>query len=327
MLQARKEQVATPAPRVSRTTRADTHAPAPGVAAPTTRARAAGTRHASTRTRGSGAHTALVYLGIAAALAVGWAMRDRAWFTADSDVGYWLGVAGGTLMLLLLLYPLRKHFARLRWMGPTRYWFKLHMTFGLLGPMLILYHCNFHLGSTNSNVALFCMLTVAGSGLVGRYLYAKIHHGLYGSRATLQELHEELAELHNERTPSLFPELFGRLQQITKAALLPARSRWARAARALTWWVRKQYLEHVLMRSVRRELKKRIAASPALAQHRRQIERDAREFVREHLATVRKVAELSFYERLFALWHVFHLPMFLLMVVAALVHVLYVHMY
>jgi hypothetical protein len=42
---------------------------------------------------------------------------------------------------------------------------------------------------------------------------------------------------------------------------------------------------------------------------------------------MRKVAEFSFYERLFALWHVFHLPMFLLMVVAAIVHVLYVHMY
>jgi len=271
--------------------------------------------------------TARAYIGVAMALGFGWATRGRGLFNADGDVSYWLGVAGGSLMLLLLLYPLRKHFARMRWMGPTRYWFRLHMTLGVLGPLLILYHCNFHLGSTNSNVALFCMLTVAGSGLVGRYIYAKIHHGLYGSKATLQDLHEQLADSHNAQTPSLFPELFSRLHEITKAALKPPASRWASAGRALTWNLRNHYLQYSLLRGVRRELDRRIAASPALAQHRHHIERDAHEFIREHLAIVRKVSELGFYERLFALWHVFHLPMFLLMVVAALVHVLYVHMY
>ena len=163
------------------------------------------------------------------------------------------------------------------------------------------------------------MLTVAGSGLIGRYLYAKIHHGLYGSKATLKELHEELADSHNDQTPALFPELFSRLQQITTAALAPAGSGWADAGRALAWNLRKQYLQYSLMRCVRRELQKRIAASPGLAQHRRHIERDAREFVRQHLAIVRKVAELGFYERLFGLWHVFHLPMFLLMPVLMVV--------
>jgi len=327
VLQVRKNEIATPAQRASRIARADVPSPAAASAPLTSRARTVRTRRAHSTTRPAGRRTVLACLGIAAALGFGWATRDRNLFTADGDVSYWLGAAGGSLMLLLLLYPLRKHFARMRWMGPTRYWFKLHMTLGLLGPLLILYHCNFHLGSTNSNVALFCMLTVAGSGLVGRYIYAKIHHGLYGSKTTLQELHEELADSHNGQTPSLFPELFSRLQEITNAALKPPGSRWASAGRALTWNLRKQYLQYSLTRTVRRELDKRITASPGLAQHRRHIERDARQFVREHLAIVRKVAELGFYERLFALWHVFHLPMFLLMVVAALVHVLYVHMY
>ena len=40
-----------------------------------------------------------------------------------------------------------------------------------------------------------------------------------------------------------------------------------------------------------------------------------------------RVAQFSFYERLFALWHVFHLPIFFMMVISALVHVLAVHMY
>ena len=95
------------------------------------------------------------------------------------------GIIGGSLMLLLLLYSLRKRWSWLRFLGPTPSWFRAHMVLGILGPLCILYHSNFSTGATNSNVALFCMLTVAGSGLVGRYIYAHIHHGLYGRKLQL----------------------------------------------------------------------------------------------------------------------------------------------
>ena len=92
------------------------------------------------------------------------------------------------MMLLLLLYSARKHVRWLKFLGPTVAWFRYHMILGVLGPLCILYHSNFGLGATNSNVALFSMLTVAGSGLIGRYIYARIHHGLYGSKLSLGEL-------------------------------------------------------------------------------------------------------------------------------------------
>jgi hypothetical protein len=45
------------------------------------------------------------------------------------------------------------------------------------------------------------------------------------------------------------------------------------------------------------------------------------------MSLIGRVAQFSFYERLFALWHVLHLPIFLLMIISALFHVLAVHMY
>ena len=39
------------------------------------------------------------------------------------------------------------------------------------------------------------------------------------------------------------------------------------------------------------------------------------------------MAQFSFYERLFGLWHILHLPIFFMMILSALVHVLAVHMY
>jgi hypothetical protein len=40
-----------------------------------------------------------------------------------------------------------------------------------------------------------------------------------------------------------------------------------------------------------------------------------------------RVAELDSYERLFALWHVLHLPLFFMLLVAGIAHVIAVHLY
>jgi len=45
------------------------------------------------------------------------------------------------------------------------------------------------------------------------------------------------------------------------------------------------------------------------------------------LGTYRKLAQLRGCERLFSLWHIVHFPLFLVMVVAAIVHVIAVHAY
>ena len=55
--------------------------------------------------------------------------------------------------------------------------------------------------------------------------------------------------------------------------------------------------------------------------------RRARIYLRIHLGTVRKIAGFSFYERLFSLWHVLHLPLFIMLLVSGVVHVYAVHMY
>jgi hypothetical protein len=105
-------------------------------------------------------------------LLLGWYKSEDGDITPETGTGYWLGIAGASALLLLLVYPLRKRIRSLRSLGSVSAWFRLHMILGIIGPTLILFHSNFKLGSLNSNVALFSMLTVAASGLIGRYLYA-----------------------------------------------------------------------------------------------------------------------------------------------------------
>jgi hypothetical protein len=115
---------------------------------------------------------ALTTLGVAIALISGWIASYDEPVTPKSGLGYWLGVAGASMMALLLAYYLRKRInASPRAARSIPTWFRMHVILGVAGPVLIFFHCNFHLGALNSNVALFSMGAVVVSGVVGRYLY------------------------------------------------------------------------------------------------------------------------------------------------------------
>ena len=57
------------------------------------------------------------YVFAAAAIALGWLTREYGWINPEHGVGYWLGIAGGSLMLILLLYPLRKRWRFMHRLG------------------------------------------------------------------------------------------------------------------------------------------------------------------------------------------------------------------
>ena len=93
----------------------------------------------------------------AAAIVTGIMGRDERRVFADEGLGYALGIVGTLLILFLLIYPLRKRFKWLKVLGNVRNWFRVHMILGVVGPLTILYHSNFMLGSVNSTVALLAM--------------------------------------------------------------------------------------------------------------------------------------------------------------------------
>lgn len=276
-------------------------------------------------------HAAALGYGLSAlAIWIGWLLnRSATLVEPEHGVGYWLGIAGASLMGILLLYPVRKKFRFMRLFGATRHWFRMHMIFGVLGPVLILYHCNFELGSLNSNVALFCTLLVATSGLVGRYLYARIHIDLDGHRATLRDLAQRarLTAEQKNRASAIVPQLLERMTVFDELVLTPPESFVATVALPLRLAVRTRLQYLLLVWFARKQLRLKARKSRIIKAQRSRLQRAINAFIREHLRRVRRVAELGSYERLFSLWHVFHLPFFYMLVVTAILHVVAVHMY
>lgn len=269
------------------------------------------------------------YSLVTLALGVGWLLRERNLVNAEHGLGYWLGIIGGTMMLLLLLYPVRKRIRALRFLGGTTQWFRLHMILGLLGPLLVLYHSNFQVGSFNSQVALYCMLLVAGSGVIGRHLYAGIHQGLYGQKTSLKELRQKLnASIENNKGLGIvMPTLAARVEALAAELQGDSISGSLSIVTCIQWSLRKHLVRFSLWRTAGQELRRRAAESATVARDYRRMRKSSSKFIRVFAGMASNVARFTLYEKLFSLWHVLHLPLFFMLIVSALVHVLAVHMY
>jgi len=258
-----------------------------------------------------------------------WRFSRMGYYRSGDDVGYWMGVAGGVMMLLLFSYPLRKYFRFMQRLGKVKWWFIVHMVLGIGGPLMILLHTTFRLGSVNAAVALFSMLIVAGSGVVGRFLYLRIHRGLHGERNNLADLQRRvgLAEGEIKSRFRFAPGVAEKLLAFESMAVSGGNGWGLTLSRLVVLPVRQQ----VILEACSKELRQRLRI---IAKERKwtrsQFERryaQARSTTRSFLRSVLRVSQFSAYERVFALWHVLHVPFVYLLLVTAIFHVIAVHAY
>jgi hypothetical protein len=83
-----------------------------------------------------------------------------------------------------------------------------------------------------------------------------------------------------------------------------------------------------LYRAIRGSVKRALNhESVTVARHARRIYTVARDYVDRRLEAGRRAAEYEFYVRLFSLWHVLHIPLFFMLLIAGIVHVIAVNVY
>ena len=240
-----------------------------------------------------------------------------------------MGVVGGVMMLALLLYPLRKRIGFMQSWGAGKHWFRVHMLLGITGPLFILLHSTFHVGSLNAGVALSCMLVVAGSGIIGRFFYTKIHNGLYGRRASLQERQVQLGISAGDIKSKFYfaPEVEQRLKRFEAQALVPTRNPLQETLHFITLGLRAWYVGRKANRTLTRSLKSAAKTRGWSTAKLHERLRYSKDMTRSYLDAVRDTAQFTTYEKLFSLWHVLHVPFVYMLVISAIVHVIAVHMY
>lgn len=268
---------------------------------------------------------------VTAVMIVGFFVSHGHPFKPGDKVGYNLGLAGGLMILTLLLYPLRKRIGFMKKWAPLPIWFKWHMVFGILGPALIILHSTYFIGSINAGVALVCMMLVSGSGIFGRFFYTKIHYGLYGRHASFKQLQEDLDGSGDVKSIFSFaPEIQKKMMGFRDYAMNSSKAGKLQIWNIILVGIRVKLLTRSLIRDLEDAM---YLDANEKKWNDGQMKRlddlfyQNANFVRTYLKTVRDLAQFSTYEKLFSFWHIFHVPLVYMLVFSAIWHVIAVHMY
>jgi heme exporter protein D len=237
-----------------------------------------------------------------------------------SGLRFWLGVIGAAMLGLLLLYPLRKVFFKTRVPGSVGSWFHIHILLGLIGPVLILYHANFGLGGFNANVALWSMLAITVSGVVGFFVYSRVSRDYY--------LTNERARQHRKALIAALPDhgdalawkagLTSEMEAFEADILKPRQGVIASLRARLRLEQRRRPIVHMIAGYIEEHAQARKLTSD----EHRQLRAISGWHVRAYFALAQSSMSQSIREQLWARWRLFHMPLFVIMVGAVVLHVI-----
>ena len=230
-------------------------------------------------------------------------------YKPSGRVGLLLGAAGSLMIIVgVASYSLRKRIHWLARLGKLRGWLQFHIFLCTLGPFLVLLHTSFRVGGLVS-IAFWSMVVVVLSGVFGRYVYARIPKTLGGRFVTRQEVERSQADLVTamRAEPGVSEPILETLLHLST----PHRpAGFGDALRlALTY--------DLTRRRVERDVMHRMTRLPldAAAQHR------VAEMLRAHRDRAQHLALMQAFQKLFGYWHVFHLPLAIVMFLIMLVHI------
>ncbi len=225
---------------------------------------------------------------------------------AGGTIGHPLGIAGSSMMLLMLLYSVRKRVGWLRRAGPLSRWLDVHIYLGVFGPLLVVQHSSFKVSGLVA-LSFWSMVVVVASGGLGRYLYLQIPRTRAGEELALAELEREDREI-SERLRTRFGLDSAQLARLDAVVTTPARSG------LLGGFLRIVY-DDLRLRSALRRFARDCRSVP------RAVFRDFERVVRQKALSRRRVLLWDRVHELFHYWHVLHKPFALVMYAFMLVHV------
>ena len=236
----------------------------------------------------------------------------HAWLKPAGFIGQAAGVLALLLFLFMWLYPLRKKFRWLAFTGSIARWLDVHIAAGLCIPLLGAMHAAWRFDGL-IGLGYASMMVVVLSGLVGKYLYARIPRGRSGLEMSLEEIQTEsrvllkyvanttgmpLEEVERILAPRPGPPGGGVLRTLGEF-VADDWQRWRAARRLSRGW---------------------------RAAHRgrpvdRQVMTLVRRMARSQMALRQQMRLLDGAHRVFRYWHVAHRPVAISALLAVVIHV------
>jgi hypothetical protein len=263
----------------------------------------------------------LVLLGTCVAVLVAWTLTggwdfyrtalaerphhpDFRTFRPAGRVGHGLGILGSAMILLLLLYSVRKRARWLRRAGDLRIWLRYHIFLGVAGPVLITLHTSGKIGGLVS-LSYWSMAAVALSGVFGRYLYQQIPRNVLGETMSIDQIEQRNEEVLVELTERHGLDQAG-LDRLDRLALGPLEGRGAVTALLVLPWHNLRLAHHL---------------HGWMAEVGLGADQAALDLARAWVLQSRRLLLFHTIRDLFHYWHVFHKPFAVIMIVVMFIHI------
>ncbi len=234
---------------------------------------------------------------------------DHELLKPSGEFGLGYGVIGTLMMVVGVAgYSLRRRVRALHRLGKLKTSLSIHIFLCTMGPFLIVLHTTFKFGGIVS-IAFWSMVAVVASGVFGRYVYVRIPKTLNGQFLSLQAIDEQRATMigriaERAHLPS------DDVEAILKAAKRPPPKGFAAALFQSFWYDLTSARDD---RKIQNLLFRKGVPPKARAA--------AVQLFREEVTLEHQVALLTPFQRLFKYWHLFHMPLAIVMLVVVLVHV------
>jgi hypothetical protein len=238
----------------------------------------------------------------------------HAWLKPAGYIGQSAGLMAIAIFLFLWLYPIRKRVRWLAWTGSVARWLDVHVLAALGLPLLVAIHSAWRFSGL-IGLGFWSMMIVWASGIVGRYVYARIPRGQAGIALTL----EEIAARQRHLLEQIATKIGLDVQVVARTLTVDAGS--AERPGVIGTFV--QFFRDDWQRRRGASMLRRLweGSAPRRRSDDRVALHLALELARRQMALTQQGRMLDATQALFRFWHVLHRPVAVAALFAVLIHV------
>lgn len=220
-----------------------------------------------------------------------------------------LGILGASMLVIgVSTYSTRKRVRSLWNFGKLSQWLAFHIFLCLLGPTLVVFHTTFKAGGVAA-ISLWTMISVAMSGIVGRFLYSQIPKNLQGNELTAGQITGELDLLSSRLATSPLGDQITRTIYKNFESLSAPRN------------IGETVAAFIRLVSLRRRIRLYVHRLIEANIHSRTAAKDLLVTATAFATLIQKSLVLNQAGKLFYYWHAIHVPFTIIMFITLAAHI------
>ncbi|MBI3600538.1 MAG: hypothetical protein HY097_07840 [Nitrospinae bacterium] len=237
----------------------------------------------------------------------------------EPSKGIWhpVGWTGSAMMVIMMIYSVRKRIALFESLGSLRHWLSFHMSLGIMGPILVTFHTTFKFGGIIAT-SFWCMIVTMVFGILGRYIYIQIPRNLSGTELETNEIDKMVKYLDSELDKYLGDANITDLFKEISAADEKAKS--LNLINSLIFMIRTDIANLYKITHLKKVMKTRYRLT---GKTRREIVL----LLKKKAAIIRQKNFLATSHRLLHYWHVFHIPLAIVMFLIMFLHIIVYYLF